>query len=413
MEGFGFLFPFLIALLVIPVVFALAISDKKKWNQIFAETARDYALSFSKGGLLQHPEISGSLEGFHVNIMRINISHGKSSTPAVKFMISLFALPGGLEIRPEGMLSRLSKKLGMTDIELGDRPFDDAAIVVGVNHHEARAILHPDARHMIVTLIQNAYGKRFLIANGAMEITRTASTFSDKASIARELQYLIRLGRLLSREGTLIELLRQNYSSDANVASRILYLESLGVLSSHLEVDDELIAYALRSAYPEEQFQAVRVIGKSAFGFLPNILKSARAELTRKIADYLTAQKPVELLPAIISVASLTLEVEKKSILVQFLGSQGDARAQDFLKDELAGAKERPVAYVKECIQALGQCGTVEAIKYLHDLTQKRFHKEVEGAIEAIKKRHGIEDSGWLSLQKPEAGEGNLSLSDE
>ena len=62
------------------------------------------------------------------------------------------AAPFKLKIYPEGLLSRLGKKLGLQDVQVGDPRFDDEFMVKASDELRAPMALTPDVREAIIQL---------------------------------------------------------------------------------------------------------------------------------------------------------------------------------------------------------------------------------------------------------------------
>lgn len=93
-----------------------------------------------------------------------------------------------------------------------------------------------------------------------------------------------------------------------------------------------------------------------------------------------------------------------------FLLDQYQALTHQFFKDQ--GYESNPLPHL--ALEALGECGTVEVIEKLHDLSSGVFtgypRSDLKKVISQIQSRIKTGDQGWLSIKKPSSSEGNLSI---
>lgn len=383
--------------------------NDRQWERICGELASACGLSHTK-------ELAfGGIDGIKIRIFREVFweAQTKSNAHTIGFAVTPPGLAKELEIRPEGVLSRLSRITGNTDIELADQIFDNAAKVTGIGTHQARALLHPEARRLIAELIDESYNRRFFIIQGVIETRQETWRCGDSRKINDVLQKILLLARFLTRTGPPEALLQENYFSDNNGKSRILYIDSRAALEGTLSPDDGMVKDALADNDLELQFHAAKAIGPAGYMHLPEILCRAEVGLARQIIDYLQVRKAQETIPAILSVFPRIRDWPTKTALIRFLASVGNEAVERFLRDQLTTAEGAPVDYARECVRGLGQCGSLDSIAVLHALETRAFRREIEQAVAAIMQRHGIRQSGWLSVEEAGAAGGDLSITDE
>lgn len=100
-----------------------------------------------------------------------------------------------LEVRPEGLGSKLRKAVGKGDVEIGDPGFDRSFWVTAEDAESARAVLHPEVRSEL---------QRYRELDDDFTLERNAIT-----SIGRGYARPERLRELLEGQGRVVEALRR------------------------------------------------------------------------------------------------------------------------------------------------------------------------------------------------------------
>ena len=400
----------LILIAVLPLFIIRYQKEKEEWNKRLQNLAKAHNLTFIKGSLGKGPEISGSIGGFSICVLRRDFSHGKSSTATIGFLVDLDGLREKFQITAENFISRIKKTDRKADIELDDRSFDDAALVKGGGTHTVRALLHPEARRIITQLIESSYDRKFSLSENALETYQRTGRFMGEAEISSEIRSIIRLAQLLTRKKTTEALLRENYHDEQFTSSKYVYLESLSAVVGGMTEKDEIIQDALHSGNHKLAFLAVKVIGKAGFRYIPEIFSKTDDDLAIQILDYAEKNRATSLVLFFKTTFPNIKSWPIKSAVVRFLASTQDPSIENFLHEQLTTQEEPPIEHTVECIKALGRCGTYGSIQVLHSLRGALPRREIDGAIASIQARIGTGDAGWLSIHESKDGEGNLSL---
>jgi hypothetical protein len=300
---------------------------------------------------------------------------------------------------------------------LHDFNFDDQVLVAGSDVHRVRALLHPEAKRLLSACISNAYSGKFRLQNGELEMYISGSTIHDTEGVLRAVTDLVRLGTLITREGPTADLLRENFKAERSGEGRMAFLESLRAVAGPLSPDDEIIRQAIASGHPPLGFLAVRSVGPACDVQLPQLFRAADQALALRILAYMEERRIIHLVPEFIALAREKADWTVRAALARFLASTGHAAAEEYLRGELAfitGGPGVPVPgpYVRECVRALGRCGSRDAVPCLYGVKGVFYRRDVREAIAAIQARLGLDEEGLLSLFGPAGKDGALSLND-
>lgn len=118
------------------------------WRQLAQETGATYA----HGGFWHGDKVEAKVKAWTVTLDTYTVSTGKSSATFTR-MRAPYVNPDGFrfKIYRKGFFSALAKKLGMQDIEVGEREFDDAFIVQGNEASKVLSLLAaPKLRRMML-----------------------------------------------------------------------------------------------------------------------------------------------------------------------------------------------------------------------------------------------------------------------
>ena len=399
----------LITIVMAGAAVAYSIYHSKKINDIFHRTARKLNMDFSQEGRFK-PVVSGHIGNIGVSIFRKQFSAGKTSVDTVGYKFSLRGpYAGAIDLKAEGILSTLEKKLGSTDIEVGSPWFDKVALVHGNNVHRVKALLHPRVRAIIVEMMKKSYSRKFTISYGVLETYQIIKNSLSVDTISHELKKLIRCAELLSREGSEADLLRDNYSAESDENVKITYIESLGAVSAGLSAEDPVIKDALSSRSNRMIFAAAKCIMEEGYDYIKNIFPGTDSSLQADILEWLCFRKAGEFVGFFDRYRD-NLDTEVCRRLAEFYGIMNAENASGWLESELKSENKHPAEYRMELIRALGSCGSYGSIAVLNSVKSSKFSRAVDQAIAEIQERIGAGDSGWLSMQKTEGDEGALSI---
>lgn len=123
-------------------------SREQVWRQFAQETGATYVDGdFWRGG-----KVEAKVKAWTLTLETYTVSTGKSSATFTR-MRAPYVNPDGFrfKIYRKGFFSALAKKLGMQDIEVGEREFDDAFIVQGNEASKVLSLLAaPKLRQMML-----------------------------------------------------------------------------------------------------------------------------------------------------------------------------------------------------------------------------------------------------------------------
>ena len=111
-------------------------------NDVWAALAKEINARHDAGGWWKHGKVVADVGAWQVTLDKHVVSTGKSTITFTRLRAP-FVSNGGLrfEIYRRGLFSNLGKLLGMQDIEVGDREFDEAFIVKGNEEPTVRRLL--------------------------------------------------------------------------------------------------------------------------------------------------------------------------------------------------------------------------------------------------------------------------------
>jgi len=105
------------------------------------ELARQLDGTFSEGGWTGKDRVDAACGNWMITLDRYIESTGESSTTYTRLRTA-YRNPSGFQfsVHRTGLFSGLAKTFGMQDIEVGDRPFDDAFVLRGNNVELVQAL---------------------------------------------------------------------------------------------------------------------------------------------------------------------------------------------------------------------------------------------------------------------------------
>ena len=123
------------------------------WRQLAREIGATYVDSGSWRGFLgRGGKVEAKVKAWTVTLDTYTVSTGKSSATFTR-MRAPYVNPDGFRFKVyrKGIFSGIAKKLGMQDLEVGEREFDDAFIVQGNEESKVFALLAaPGLRQMML-----------------------------------------------------------------------------------------------------------------------------------------------------------------------------------------------------------------------------------------------------------------------
>lgn len=130
------------------VVMVAAISQNKKNIAIWAQFAQDHGLVHMEGSWGSVGTISGTYEGYEIQISTFSRGSGKNRRTYTRIETSIRpTLISGLHIyRETPVFSSIGKFFGGQDIQTGDQHFDDVFIIKATDERAALELLSAPVR---------------------------------------------------------------------------------------------------------------------------------------------------------------------------------------------------------------------------------------------------------------------------
>jgi len=123
-------------------------------EQVWRQLAQEIGATYTDGGFWRGDKVEAKVKAWTVTLDTYTVSTGKSSATFTR-MRAPYVNPDGFrfKIYRKGLFSALAKKLGMQDIEVGEREFDDAFIVQGNEASKVLSLLAaPRLRQMMLAM---------------------------------------------------------------------------------------------------------------------------------------------------------------------------------------------------------------------------------------------------------------------
>jgi hypothetical protein len=111
-------------------------------DEVWRELARSIGARYVDGGFWRGDRVEAKVKAWTVTLDTYTVSTGKSSVTFTR-MRAPYVNPDGFRFRVyrRGFFSGLAKGLGMQDIEVGGREFDEAFIIQGNDESKVRSLL--------------------------------------------------------------------------------------------------------------------------------------------------------------------------------------------------------------------------------------------------------------------------------
>lgn len=212
-------------ILIVAGVAGIAISTAghNKASGAWQAAAQRLGLRVEPGKLTSGSKISGKHQSYSVSIDTFAKS-GENSQTYTRYRVHFKdALGLDLRLTRQGPLAKVSKRLGSTDIEVGDKAFDKAVVVKGKNPEQVREFLNHQLKLRIVrffSLYPNA------VINDVSIQCETRKVERDPDRIVRTVQRMVGMASLLAGERKR-EKTRDLFSEPAPVETLDSVLEDL------------------------------------------------------------------------------------------------------------------------------------------------------------------------------------------
>jgi hypothetical protein len=329
-----------------------------------------------------------------------------------------------LSLKLEGIDSAIQKRMGRTEMEVGDDAFDRTFFVQGDTY--VRAVLDADLRRAIL----RAFGGRLrddsrwapapavvdtmAIEGGALvaELHDTTSLTADPLEVS--LAGLLDIARRLQAPEATVAGLARNATADPEAGVRLHNLRAL----VREYASDEATARVLEDAADDES-QQVRLTAARARG--PAGREALLALAAEGWTDDAIAADALEALGSHVPedrallVLDHALEARKHATAaacLRALGRVGGRKAVARLRQNVAH-RETPVA--RAAIEGLGSAGSVDDVPRLRELEahgEGTLSSAARQAVASIQARLAGASPGQLAIAG-EGGAGGLSLTDD
>lgn len=420
--------------LVALAIFLFNHQRKEARQATWGGLAKSLGLSFRVDG--GHPHVSGTLGQSQVHAY--TEVRGSGDSKSTWTMLQAQAdIPLTLSLKPEGLMSSLSKAIGGQDIKVGDPRFDDMALVRGTTtmalaalDHQARARLVPLMRDHAVT-VQG--GKVMLAANRAV---------SDRAQLEDWLRELVAVAEGLTVDpARLAERLASNLETEPHESVQKRLLETLLTEHPSHPATQKGLAHALASRHGEVRLTAALAWDGDDNTSLRDILfdtllkQDVRSRALKHLAARLPPAALLPLLDRLDQADSGPLSHQATALRLQHDPDVTPERLVPLLKSSAThlfvaaarAAGERGLVSLlphlldrletgdlrarTEAIRALGRLGSLVHVETLTPLTRgfltdSGIKKAAGQAISAIQERAGPVVPGALSVvEDPDAGQ--------
>ncbi len=193
---FAMALPFILVILAIVVVGAIAYFSHKAHAQAWSELAARTGLTCEIGRYpWSPPRVTGIYRGHQLDLSTFVRRHGKNSTTYTRITMDVHNPTGlHLQIGSEGILGKVSKALGGQDIQTGDQELDQKFIIKG----------QPES--VIASLLTAGSLRQMLLATRSLHVkVEGTSLYFEKVGAEKNLEHLQSLFDLFSELAQAVE----------------------------------------------------------------------------------------------------------------------------------------------------------------------------------------------------------------
>jgi hypothetical protein len=360
--------------------------------------------------------------------------------------------PYGFALRREGLGTAFEKAVGETEIEIGDRHFDDEFYVQGAAPL-ARALLDAETRRRLGMLFRGELGVetrrvRVALAGDRLQVELRERSFANNGENLRViLPKVLAVARRLVAPADVPARLTSNLGEEPDPRVRLACLQTLVREFPDSSATRAALLAARSDASDEVRLRAAMALGAEG---RPTLLSLASDETTLDacagravgaLGEHLEPSRAAEILDR----ARQSRRVATAAACLEALGRRGGgdfvARLSTVLHEETADlaaiaaaalgetgleAAEAPLVAALACVstpvriaaaRALGRVGGVSAVPPLREAGEQARDRDlgraVRQSIAEIQSRLKGAAPGQLSLSEGLAGDGRLSLADD
>lgn len=428
----------LVPVLLFAGIVGLAIAGSQKMARRMREAWSASAQRLGLGVDLSRsyrPKIYGQRDGFGVNVDVYTTGSGKNKSTWTRFRVASTGPAAALNLGPENFFSSMGVSLtSRVDHLIGDRAFDDAAIIDG-NEAVALAVLHHGFRHPFAAAMHE--GVRL---KAGTFIVRRSGVVRDAHRLTYEVERLLALAKS-ANVGDVAGRIARNALVDPEPGVRQRCFEFAVARYPNHEATRRMLEEGRRSPWVDMRIRVATRLGTNGLPTLepivvdPSVSPPWRAEALRRVAG-LGSPRTAELALTVVetgfgSLLDAGLDVAMQLRLPAFaphirarlvrheahdvprairaLAATGDVSDEALLIGGLGNDDE---AIVIAAIEALGVLGTIGAVEKLLKLSKGVFRdrdikRAARGAVDAIQGRAGGGGHGGLAVaaEAPVGGE--------
>jgi len=346
---------------------------------------------------------SGKLNGINYSL-KIDFAYGFLLSVEQKLPIS-----GSLSIKRETVVSTLKKDLGINDLLLGDKIFDDKMHVETTEPSWLAAVLNNENRILVVDLSEKT--EKFSITRSFVKINLTQyGTSADR--LTDRVKKAIKLSQALSVKDTVKKMLIHNLYYDQEEGVRLNNLKMLAARFPRSRELTRIYHDAMEDPCVEIQIEAAIQLKEKGMARLLAILKNKETFDAERIISVFRDNRYRKSIPVLKEIYDERNDADMRISILKAFRTIGDDKLGSFLAGKL---NEPDNAVLVQILRTLGTCGSVNEIERIHGLAktarQSKVREEARNAMAIIQNRLGG-DKGWLSVVEHAEADGALSMAD-
>jgi hypothetical protein len=413
---------FLVTILIFLSIFGAGFAYRmavliKNRKRRLALAAEKYRLECKRQDRTQPFRICGSLDNYEITVFYDKVLNSISLEPAVvlevkhnsEFDFSLY------------VSARWAFRYTDTDsspryLKSGDDMLDSKVYITSNDISSASCLLHPKVRGILADEIAQHKLARFRCDSGIIQFHYLGWNDFSGDSFGQTFSRLKPLLELLSRKGSRIDLLKENYVAEERDEAKLVFFKALFRLNwnpGKTAKRDPIIKDALHSGNSEFQFRAIQLMGHEGKAELIKRFPGAHGFIQCEMLEYAVRRQWKDL--RIFFSGQFTSLKTAKAIeaWLDYFSVAADTSFEKIFHTILDSGKIPENVEKNKIVYVLGKCGTYPSIGRLHAMKDHVNPRIVDQAIAGIQNRIGVGDAGWLSVQKAEKTEGMLALEDK
>ncbi len=392
----------------------------RKWNKAYKKASDELGLKLIPNKTLigesQHittHEMEGSLDGVQISVTQKRYSDSTASTPAFIYIRQSIdsAIMGFMKIYRESTFNQLQRKIGIDDFMIGDEAFDRAILLQTTRPYAMTALLSPVVRKSILNL--SPLSNYFEISNSWFKVSMNDGDAFNSQDLIVAIRSVATISRELTTRKDVKKMLAGNIISEPLPA---VCLKNIEMAVTRFPVDEEL-AQALETRLDDPdlviQIESARHLKEPGMRHLSSLLETSTwmdSTVQALIISILGNNSHKASIPIFLDIYSQT---DNRTVRIEILKAFrifSDGALSPMLIDQLSSGDPDIVIHA---IEALGTCGTVDAVEPLHAVftksSQPDYINAAQHAVASIQARLGNVERGWLSNAEYRDKEGALS----